>query len=62
VSIDAVIDSKGNDVEMQVVSGPPLLIDAALNAVREWKYEPTYLNDQPVPVRLIVIVVFRLGQ
>lgn len=62
VSIDAVIDSTGNVVEMQVVSGPPLLIDAALNAVREWKYEPTYLNDQPVPVQLIVIVVFRLGQ
>jgi periplasmic protein TonB len=62
VSIDAVIDSTGNVVEMQVVSGPPLLIDAALSAVREWKYEPTYLNDQPVPVRLIVIVVFRLGQ
>jgi protein TonB len=62
VSIDAVIDSKGNVVEMQVVSGPPLLLDAALNAVREWKYEPTYLNDQPVPVRLIVTVVFRLNQ
>ncbi len=62
VSIDAVIDSTGNVIEMQVVSGPPLLIDAALNAVREWKYEPTYLNDQPVPVQLIVIVVFRLGQ
>ncbi len=62
VSIDAVIDSTGKVVEMQVVSGPPLLIDAALNAVREWKYEPTYLNDQPVPVRLIVTVVFRLSQ
>jgi periplasmic protein TonB len=62
VSIDAVIDPTGNVVEMQVVSGPPLLIQAALDAVREWKYEPTYLNDQPVPVRLIVTVVFRLNQ
>jgi periplasmic protein TonB len=62
VSIDSVIDSTGNVVEMQVVSGPPLLIQAALDAVREWKYEPTYLNDQAVPVRLVVTVVFRLSE
>jgi protein TonB len=62
VSIDAVIDQQGNVVEMNVVSGQPLLIEAALAAVREWKYEPTYLNDQPVAVRLIVRVVFELKQ
>ena len=60
VSIDAVIDTNGNVVEMRAVSGPPLLIPAALEAVRQWKYEPTYLNDQPVAVELIVTVTFNL--
>jgi periplasmic protein TonB len=62
VSIDAVIDTEGNVVEMRVVSGNPLLIPAALQAVRQWKYEPTYLNDQPIAVQLIVTVMFRLQQ
>jgi periplasmic protein TonB len=60
VSIDAVIDAKGNVVEMQVVSGHPFLIQAALDAVRQWKYEPTYLNDQAIPVQLVVRVTFQL--
>jgi outer membrane biosynthesis protein TonB len=57
-----VIDTEGNVVEMQVISGPPLLIHAALDAVRQWKYEPTYLNDQPIAVQLIVTVTFQLSQ
>jgi len=60
VSIDAVIDTEGNVVEMRVVSGNPLFISAAFEAVRQWKYEPTYLNDQPVAVRLVVTVMFHL--
>jgi len=62
VSIDAVIDSEGNVVEMSIVSGHPLLISAALDAVKNWKYEPTYLNDQAVAVQLIVTVTFQLGE
>jgi periplasmic protein TonB len=60
VSIDAVIDTEGNVVEMTVVSGHPLLISAALDAVKKWKYEPTFLNDQAVAVQLIVTVTFQL--
>jgi periplasmic protein TonB len=60
VVLDAVIDEHGNVVEARVVSGPPLLIQAALDAVRQWKYEPTFLNDEPVPVQLNVTVQFRL--
>lgn len=60
VSIDAVIDEHGNVGEMHVVSGPPLLIPAALAAVQQWKYEPTFLNDQAIPVQLIVTVTFQL--
>ena len=60
VTIDAVIDTEGNVVEMQIVSGPPLLLQSALDAVRKWKYEPTYLNDQAISVELIVKVTFVL--
>jgi len=61
VIIDAVLDEHGNVVEMKVVSGPPLLVQAALDAVGRWKYEPTYLNDEPVPVQLNVTLTFRLN-
>ena len=60
VTIDAVIDAQGNVVEMRVISGPPLLLQGALDAVRQWKYEPTYLNDQAIAVQLIVKVTFQL--
>lgn len=60
VTIDAVIDTEGKVVEMRVVSGHPLLISAALEALKQWKYEPTYLNDQPIAVQLIVAVTFQL--
>jgi protein TonB len=61
VVIDAILDEKGDVIEMKVLSGPPLLIQAAVDAVRRWKYEPTYLNDQPVQVQLNVTVTFRLS-
>jgi protein TonB len=47
---------------MHAISGHPLLIPAALEAVRKWKYEPTYLNDEAIPVQLIVTVTFQLNQ
>lgn len=62
VLIDAVLDEQGNVVEMRVVSGPPLLYQAAQDALRKWKYEPTYLNDQPIAVQMIVTITFVLGQ
>ena len=62
VVIDAVLDESGNVVEMKVVSGHPLLLQAAVDAVKQWKYEPTYLNDVPVAVQLNITVTFRLSQ
>jgi periplasmic protein TonB len=61
VLIDAIINEQGDVVEAQVISGPPILIQSALEAVKKWKYEPTYLNDQAVPVQLKVTVSFRLN-
>lgn len=61
VVIDCVLDEQGNVVEMKVVSGPPLLYAAAMNALKEWKYEPTLLNDTPISVQMIVNVTFQLN-
>ena len=60
VAVEAVIDERGNVVQARVVSGHPLLVDAALKAVLQWKYEPTTLNGHPVSVALQVQVHFDL--
>jgi periplasmic protein TonB len=61
VVVDAVIDEHGNVVQAHVISGHPLLFDAALRAVLQWKYEPTTLNGKPVSVELQVQVHFNLN-
>jgi protein TonB len=62
VLIDAILDEQGNVIDMKVVSGPPLLYQAALDALKKWKYEPTYLNERPIAVEMIVTITFQLGQ
>ena len=58
VVIDAIIDEHGSVVEEKVVSGHPLLVQSALKAVLERKYEPTILDGVPTPVDLRVEVNF----
>lgn len=58
VIIDAVIDEHGDVVQARVVSGPPLLIPSAMQAVLQWKYQPTYLNGEPISVAMNVQVHF----
>ena len=62
VQIDAILDEQGNVIDMKVVSGHPLLYQAALDALKKWKYEPTYLNDRPIAIEMIVKISFQLGQ
>jgi TonB family protein len=61
VLIDAVLDERGNVTDMKIISGPPLFYAAAMAALSEWKYEPTYLNDEPISVQLLVTITFRLS-
>jgi protein TonB len=61
VVVNAVIDEHGNVVQARALSGHPILIPAALNAVLQWKYEPTTLNGTPVAVEMEVTVRFNLG-
>jgi protein TonB len=61
VEIDAVIDEEGSVVQMHVVSGHPLLVQSAVNALGKWKFEPTYLNGVPTPVDFVVTITFHLN-
>ncbi len=58
VVIKATIDQKGSVVEMHVVSGPLMLRQAALEALRRWKYEPSKLDGQPISVQMLVTIKF----
>ncbi len=60
VVIDAIIDEHGNVIQEKVVSGHPLLLQAALKAVSARKYEPTILDGEPTPVDLRVEVNFQM--
>jgi protein TonB len=62
VLLEATIDEEGNVVNLMVLRSVPLLDGAALDAVRQWKYEPTLLNGSPVPVLMSVSVRFELGR
>jgi periplasmic protein TonB len=61
VVLHAVIDRGGNVAELQVISGHPLLVQAAIDAVRQWRDKPTLLNGEPVEVDTTITVTFRLG-
>ena len=60
--LHAIISVDGRITALEVVSGPPLLVQAAIDAVRQWRYRPTYLNGEPVEVETSITVIFRLGQ
>lgn len=60
VVLHAVIAEDGSVKDLQVISGPALLRAAALGSVKQWKYQPTMLNGEPVPVDTTVSVVFAI--
>lgn len=60
VIIQATIGPDGNVIDAAILSSIPLLDEAALAAVRQWRYTPTRLNGQPVAVVMTVTVNFRL--
>jgi periplasmic protein TonB len=60
VTLMALIDEEGNVADLKVLSGHLLLTDAAVQAVKQWKYSPTVLNGEPVPVQATVNVIFTL--
>jgi protein TonB len=61
VRLHVIIDTDGGIKQMEVVSGHPLLVDAASDAVRRWRYQPTLLNGEPVEVDTTIDVIFALN-
>jgi periplasmic protein TonB len=61
VTLMAFIDEAGNVADLKVLSGHMLLKEAAMQAVKQWKYSPTVLNGEPVPVQATVNVIFTLN-
>ena len=59
VQIDALIDADGNVSAMKVLSGPALLRDAALQSLKQWKYQPAELDGKPTTMHLTVTLQFR---
>jgi protein TonB len=62
VVLDATLDVDGRVTQARVLRSIPLLDQAALEAVRQWRYSPTLLNGVPVPVVMTVTVQFTLGR
>jgi protein TonB len=61
VVLDVVLDADGVPTDVQVLQGVPMLDAAAIEAVRQWRYEPTLMNGVPVPIALTVTVNFTLA-
>lgn len=61
VVLQATISKTGSIENFHVISGPAMLQEAALNAVRQWRYRPYLLNNEPVEVETTVDVIFTLG-
>ena len=60
VVLDADISKDGTVETLKAVSGHPLLVPAALNAVKQWRYKPYVVNGKPVAASTQIVVDFAL--
>jgi periplasmic protein TonB len=60
VILEAIVDEEGSVIQIKVLSGHILLRDAALEAVKRWKYSPTILNGEPIKVQSAITINFNL--
>jgi protein TonB len=61
VLLRAIISRSGTIKDLNVISGHPMLVGAAIEAVRQWHYRPYVLNDEPVEVETQITVNFSLS-
>ena len=61
VVLSAMISKAGMIENLRVLSGNPMLVPAAIDAVRQWRYRPYVLNGEPVEVETQITVNFILG-
>jgi protein TonB len=62
VRLEAIISREGYIENLRIIDGHPLLVQAALDAVKQWRYKPTLLNGQAVEVITTIEVHFMLSQ
>ncbi len=62
VQLEVIIDKEGRVESVSVLGGPDPLVQAAVDAVKQWTYRPTLLNGEPVEVQTTVTVNFTLAQ
>jgi protein TonB len=62
VRLRIVITNIGEVKEIHVLSGHPALVSAAVDAVKQWQYSPTYFNGEPVEIKTTVDISFTLNQ
>ncbi len=60
VLLTTIIDKQGDVKNLRAVSGHPILIQAALDAVRQWKYKPYLLNGEPVEIETTITIKFHM--
>jgi protein TonB len=60
VILDATISREGNISNLKLVKGDQVLAHAAIEAVRQWRYKPYYLNGKPVEVQTQITINFKL--
>jgi TonB family protein len=60
VRLHAIVGTDGTIKDLHVLSGPPLLIQSAIDAVRQWQYAPTLVEGKPVEVDTTISVVYTL--
>jgi len=60
VELLASIGKDGSITAVKLLSGESALSHAAIDAVKQWKYKPYYLDDQPVEIQTQITVKFRL--
>jgi periplasmic protein TonB len=61
VRLHAIVGKDGSIQQIEVISGQPLLVQAALDAARQWKYRITYLNGEAVEVDTVIDIIFSLN-
>lgn len=60
VRLQAVVNKAGVITNLHAISGHPVLIQAAMDAVKQWQYKPFLLNGEPVEAEGVVIVAFKM--
>jgi protein TonB len=60
VLLQATIDTKGNIINLKAIQGDPILVEASMDAVKKWRYQPYKINGEPVEVETTIRIQFRM--